>query len=223
MHTQSHIKVWDLPVRLFHWSMVILLGLLWWSAEAGEMAWHQVFGFTLMVLLLFRILWGLVGSDTARFARFVHHPLKVLAYARSVRREGVKAHVGHNPLGAYMVVTLLSLLLLQLGTGLFATDEIFTEGPLVSYVSSDVASALTWLHKFNFNLLLLLATVHVLAVIWHLLNGDRLLGAMFTGKKPHIGENVAVRFAPLRRALLIVTVLGYLIGNFLIWPVLQSM
>ncbi len=221
----THAKVWDLPVRLFHWLMVTLLGLLWWSAEVGEMQWHQVFAYSLMALLLFRIVWGFIGSDTARFSHFLHHPLTVLQYAKTTLSRGVKGHHGHNPLGGYMVLVLLVCLAVQLVSGLFATDEVFTEGPLVSMVSSDTASWLTWLHKRNFDLLLILAGVHVLAVLWHLLKGDKLLGAMVTGRRrsDEINVNSDISFAPLWKAAILLLLVALPVAYLLLWPAIQSL
>ncbi|MBT1444525.1 cytochrome b/b6 domain-containing protein [Shewanella sp. JM162201] len=221
----THARVWDLPTRLFHWLMVALLGLLWWSAEVGEMQWHQVFAYALMALVLFRLLWGFIGSDTARFNHFLHHPLTVIQYAKAAASKGVKGHHGHNPLGGYMVMTMLLVLLVQLGSGLFATDEVFTEGPLVSMVSSDTASWLTWLHKRNFDLLLILAAVHVLAVVAHIIKGDRLLGAMFTGKRHRddIGVNESLSFAPLWKALVLLALVLAPVGYLLLWPSVKGL
>lgn len=221
----THAKVWDLPTRLFHWLLVLLLGLLWWSAEVGEMQWHQVFAYSLMALLLFRLIWGFVGSDTSRFSQFLHHPFKVLSYARDTARNGVKGHHGHNPLGGYMVLVLLLCLTLQLVSGLFATDEVFTEGPLVAMVSSDTASWLTWLHKRNFDLLLILAGVHVLAVVWHLIKGDRLLGAMVTGRRRRDDIDVRqdVSFAPLWKAAILLLMVALPVGYLLLWPAIQGL
>ncbi|MCG9711351.1 cytochrome b/b6 domain-containing protein [Shewanella insulae] len=210
------IKVWDLPTRLFHWSMIALLGGLWWSAEVGEMQWHQVFAYGLLILIGFRILWGLVGSETSRFSHFVKSPTQVLAYVRQPERRSI----GHNPLGGYMVVAMILVLVAQLTTGLFATDEIFTEGPLYSYVSSELAGTLTWLHKQNFNLLLLLAALHILAVIWHGIKGDKLVGAMITGYKSVSHESVIeFKFRSGLVALTLVGVLAGLVVNYLIWPI----
>lgn len=199
----AKIKVWDFPIRLFHWAMVILLGGLWWSGETGEMSLHQVFAYILMVLLVFRIIWGFIGSDTARFRQFVRSPKAVFQYAISKQKS---ESVGHNPMGAYMVILLLSLLSLQLVTGMFATDDIFTEGPLYSYVSSDVASTLTWLHKQNFNLILGFAAVHIFAVFVYLFKGENLIKAMITGYKSLSSRNHAPQITSIWRAVLVVGV-----------------
>lgn len=215
LDSRIKLKVWDLPVRLFHWGMLVLLGALWWSAEVGEMQWHQIFAYCLMVLIVFRLVWGVIGSDTARFSHFVKSPQHVLRYVKQPQLTSV----GHNPLGGYMVVTIMLILSLQLISGLFATDEIFTEGPLYSYVSSDVSSTLTWLHKMNFNLLLALAAMHILAVVVHSIKGDKLVGAMITGYK-HVAEEAAteLRFRSNLIALLLVCFFAGLVVNYLILP-----
>lgn len=221
------VKVWDLPTRFFHWAMVLLMALLWWSADAGEMQWHQIFAYSLLVLIGFRLFWGFVGSDTARFSHFVHHPKVVLAYLNEVRSKGISVELGHNPMGGYMVIALISIISLQLVTGLFATDDVFTEGPLYSYVSSDTSAFLTWLHKLNFNLILLLSAVHVLAVIVHALKGDKLIGAMFSGYKriPKFEYSSATKsqlmFKPEWLALIVMLVLAAFVFAYLMWPILQ--
>ncbi|WP_232479445.1 cytochrome b/b6 domain-containing protein [Shewanella marisflavi] len=216
IESKVKIKVWDLPTRLFHWLMICLLAALWWSADVGEMQWHQVFAYSLLVLIVFRVLWGLIGSETSRFSHFVKPPSQVLAYVKQPEKHSI----GHNPLGGYMVVAMILVLVVQLTTGLFSTDEIFTEGPLYTYVSSEVASSLTWLHKQNFNLLLLLALLHILAVVWHSIKGDKLVGAMITGYKRVSRDHVTqFEFRSSLVALTLVGVLAGLVVNYLIWPI----
>lgn len=221
------IKVWDLPTRIFHWGMVCLLALLWWSADAGEMQWHQIFAYSLLILIGFRILWGLIGSDTARFSHFVHHPKVVLDYLRSIRTKGMSVVLGHNPIGGYMVIALIGIISLQLVTGLFATDDIFTEGPLYSYVSSDISGFLTWLHKTNFNLILLLSAIHILAVIIHAMKGDKLVGAMISGYKKvskvafSSSAKSELRFKSEWLALVLFTVCAAVVFGYLMWPIVQ--
>ncbi|MGS0673589.1 cytochrome b/b6 domain-containing protein [Shewanella sp. 30m-9] len=223
------IKVWDLPTRVFHWGMLCLLGGLWWTADAGEMEWHQILAYGLMILIAVRLIWGLVGSDTARFSHFVYSPKTVIHYLNRTRREGISSSIGHNPVGGYMVVTLITLICIQLITGLFATDDIFTEGPLYSFVSSDTASWLTWLHKKNFDLILILAAMHVLAVGVHMIKGDKILGAMFSGYKSlpesEITDSSAnnLAFASMLKALVLVLVVGALVLNYLMWPVIDML
>ncbi len=223
------VKVWDLPIRIFHWSMVGLMALLWWSAEVGEMQWHQIFAYSLLVLIGFRLLWGFIGSDTAKFNHFVHSPKVVLSYLSQVRQQGVSVVLGHNPAGGYMVIAMITIISLQLLTGLFATDEVFTEGPLYGYVGADTGAWLTWLHKQNFNLILLLCALHILAVIVHSLKGDKLVNAMVTGYKQipsavHAkGHGLKLSFKSLWLALLLLLALGALVFNYLIWPIVQEL
>ncbi|MDN5369704.1 MAG: hypothetical protein PWP74_1012 [Shewanella sp.] len=174
------VRVWDLPVRVFHWLTVLLFGLLWWTAEQGEMQWHQLCAYLLLINLSVRIVWGFIGSLPARFSHFVVSPQTVVKYWRQQYRQH---HAGHNPLGGYMVLALMCLLVLQLGSGMFATDDIFIEGPLYSLVSDEVAHGFTWLHKRNFDLLLILIAVHISAVLVHEFHGNRLVCALISGNK----------------------------------------
>ncbi len=176
----TKIKVWDGFIRGYHWLQIGLLFSLWYSAENGAMDWHFVFAYSLLALWLTRIVWGLVGSDSARFSQFVRHPKTVINYVRN-KDNTPGAEIGHNPAGAYMVMLLLILLCIQLITGLFATDDILSEGPLVAYVSGEFASQMTSLHHLNFNLLLGAIAIHLLAIIVYKLKKKPLVKAMVTG------------------------------------------
>lgn len=179
--TGQPTAVWDLPTRLFHWLLVVLVGLSWWSGENEELDLHLWLGMAVLGLILFRLLWGLFGSSTARFANFVRGPRAVRAYLRDIR--GWKA-VGHNPLGALSVIALLLALAVQVGTGLFLTDEDgLVEGPLAHLVSFDTAEAMSEVHEAVFNVLLVLIGIHVAAILFYrLVLGKRLVGAMVTGR-----------------------------------------
>ena len=218
------VKVWDIPTRLFHWGMLCLLGGLWWTAESGEMEWHQLLAYSLMILLAMRLLWGFIGSDTARFSHFVRSPKTVFNYLKQTKQHGISASVGHNPIGGYMVVALISLVSLQLMSGLFATDEIFTEGPLYSSVSNETAVWLTWLHKKNFDLILILAAIHILAVGVHMVKGDKIIMAMFSGYKrlPEV-QAPSLAFASVLKAIAIVLVVGALVLNYLMLPIIDML
>ncbi|HPE59607.1 MAG TPA: cytochrome b/b6 domain-containing protein [Thiolinea sp.] len=163
------MKIWDLPVRVFHWTLVIGIGFMWFSAETGGlwMDWHMRAGIFLLALVLFRIVWGLMGSDTARFSRFVKSPVHALGHLKELGSRAPAWHVGHNPLGAWMVVALLLTVLVQAVTGLFASDDIMVEGPLYGLVSSAFSGRMTGLHHQVFNLLLLLVVLHVAAVLFY--------------------------------------------------------
>ncbi|ADN74966.1 cytochrome B561 [Ferrimonas balearica DSM 9799] len=209
------IQVWDKVVRLCHWGMVILLPLCWWSGEEGEMEWHQTFAYLLLALVITRLIWGLIGSDTARFTQFVRSPAQVWHYLRQWRHQRTP-HIGHNPAGAYAVVVMLTLVSVQLFSGLFATDDILTEGPLYGLVSSDTASWLTWLHKQNFNLIIAVVVLHLSALLAYRLKGVKLVSSMLTGYRRDIDQ--APRIAPTLPgwALLLVLLSG--LGWALILP-----
>jgi cytochrome b len=202
--SDNAIAVWDWPVRLFHWTLVALLAASWATAETGVeyMQWHMRCGYAVLTLLLFRLLWGLVGSDSARFARFVRGPRVVSQYARAWLGARPHHYLGHNPLGGWMVLVLLVLVATQAGTGLFANDDIYNEGPLARLVSGDTSALLTAIHKINFNLLLAAVGVHVAAVLLYLRRGENLLRPMLNGRKS-AGEYVdrAGSIAPLWRAV----------------------
>ena len=180
------VRVWDLPVRLFHWAMVLLCGFSWWSAEEGGLTlqYHMWAGYLILTLVLFRVSWGFVGSASARFADFLHGPVRVLRAIPELLSPVPMPVAGHNPLGGWMVVALLVCLLLQTGSGLFANDDILNEGPLYQYVGKALSDTLTSLHHLNFNVLLGLVALHVLAIAWHRVRkGERLAAAMIHGRK----------------------------------------
>ena len=134
------VQVWDLPVRLFHWVLVLLLVASFTTGKLGGnwLEWHFRSGYCILGLVLFRIVWGLVGSETARFSGFIKGPRRTLTYARSLLSGNSDFHAGHNPMGGLMIVVMLALLLLQASTGLFTDDAIATRGPLADKASDTV-------------------------------------------------------------------------------------
>ncbi len=191
------IHIWDLPTRLFHWSLVILVAVSWWSVDQGRMTVHMWSGYCVLTLLGFRLLWGIWGSTTARFGHFVKGPRPALAHLGHVFKRPAEPTVGHNPLGGWVIILFLLLLLFQAGTGLFANDDIFIEGPLTHLVSDAMSDRLTGLHESNFNLLLGLIGVHIAAAFFYLLvRGENLIRPMITGRKawPTASEPPRLRF-----------------------------
>ncbi len=181
-----HVFVWDISVRLFHWILVALIVALFITAEVLDdtIELHAILGRVVIVLVLFRVLWGIVGSSYARFAQFLRGPKAVLAYARSLLAREHMFIAGHNPLGGWMVVVLLAVVLTQAVLGLFANDDVLFDGPLSYLVSKDTSDLLTGLHKELFDILLVLVGLHIAAVIWHkLFKGENLLTPMFSGSK----------------------------------------
>ena len=176
-------KAWDLSVRIFHWLLVAAIAFCWASAEIGGnlMDWHTKSGYLVAGLVVFRILWGFFGSWTARFVNFVRHPKFVLGYVKGTENQH---YVTHNPLGSYAVLGLLTLVGIQVGTGLFANDDIFIEGPFAYLISYDLSLQLTEIHQGVFNALLGLVALHVGAVIYHQrFKGEKLVQSMIHGRK----------------------------------------
>lgn len=172
------VPIWDLPTRLFHWTLAGLIAFSWWSAEYHYDDLHIWSGMGVMTLVLFRILWGLFGSSTARFANFVRGPSAVMGYLRGGGWRGI----GHSPLGALSVVALLAVVAVQVGLGLIASDEDgLMQGPLARLVSMDTADWARELHETLFNVLLSLIALHVVAIIFYKFRGRGLLKPMITG------------------------------------------
>jgi cytochrome b len=162
----ARIRVWDLPTRLFHVALATLVVFSFVTGKlgAGWMTWHMKSGYAILALLVFRLAWGIAGGSTARFTQFIAGPGQVLRYSRELVARRPPFTAGHNPLGGWMVVFMLAILLLQAGTGLFADDEIATQGPLAATVSDALVARLTTFHKYNEWLIVAAVAVHVAAV-----------------------------------------------------------
>lgn len=177
------VTVWDLPTRLFHWALVALVILSLYTGFVGglrEMELHMLSGQAILALVAFRLIWGFIGGTHARFADFVKGPGAVLDYLRGRSPETL----GHNPAGALSVLGLLGLLALQAATGLFANDDIFTEGPLMKYVSKDTSDFLTFVHHTSVNLLVVLIVLHLGAIAFYLrVKKTNLVRPMVTGRR----------------------------------------
>ena len=198
------IKVWDAPVRLFHWLLVALVAVSVSTGYIGGnlMRWHVWSGCTILALLIFRLLWGFAGSTTARFAHFVRGPRAALGYARGLLARAPSNTAGHNPLGGWMVLLLLASAALQAGTGLFSNDDIATEGPLYDKVSKATSDAISAVHQANAVVLLVLIGLHVAAVLYYLwYKRENLLRPMITGRKEIPAQPLpALRFPGALRA-----------------------
>ena len=184
----SRIRVWDLPVRLFHWALVILIATSYFSGRAGGdwMKLHFWSGYAILTLLLFRIAWGFVGSTTARFSHFVKGPSAALRHLAELAGADRPREAGHNPLGGAMVVVLIFAVLAQVIAGLFAadTDMGTVNGPLANLIADKSVDRLTSFHKFWVNVLLILVGVHVLAALVYLVwKRQNLIAAMIHGHK----------------------------------------
>lgn len=186
------VRIWDVPTRLFHWSLVLLVAFSGITGEFSEelpikfMDWHRYSGYAILSLLLFRLVWGVMGSTYARFSNFVRGPAAVLGYIpEMLGRTPATPHHGHNPLGGWSVLALLTFLSIQVSTGLFIADEdLGVEGPFAKLVSNKVSDALAEVHEASFAILLLLIGVHLSAIIYYrVAKKENLVAPMITGFK----------------------------------------
>jgi cytochrome b len=199
------IRVWDLPTRVFHWSLLIGVSGLVVSGlvGGGALAWHFRFGYCVMALLAFRIIWGLVGGRWSRFGAFIYAPQSVINYLKG---RGKPEHsVGHSPLGAASVFALLIVLLAQVGTGLMSDDEISFQGPLAHLVSNATVQLATFYHAAVGKWVLLgLVVLHIGAIIFYQRRQHHLIGAMVHGDKTLALEAPSARDDAVSRAAALV-------------------
>ena len=220
------IRVWDLPIRLFHWLLVICIAGSFATIKLSDelIQWHSYFGYSILTLLIFRIIWGFVGSTHARFLSFFPTPKLLLDYLR-----GKSQHVlGHNPLGALSVFALLFALSIQVTTGLFVDDEIAFQGPFAKYVSSSVVSLFSQIHQANQVVIYTLITIHIAAIVYYRkFKGEDLIKPMINGDK-EIDPSEEAKYSPtdlgraskdggLQRglALLLLSVIAVVVGYFI--------
>jgi cytochrome b len=207
------VRVWDLPTRLFHWALAIcmVLGIVFVKIGGNAIQWHAYCGYAALALILFRVIWGFVGSWHARFANFIPSPSKLIAFLRGQ----VDGGLGHNPLGALSVIALLTVILIQALTGLFADDDIFFQGPFAKYVSNNTVALLTSIHRFNQYLIFALVGLHIAAIsYYYFVKRENLVRPMVTGDKltstaPKLQETIdSSRQRMLALAIFLLMILG---------------
>ncbi len=207
------VRIWDLPTRLFHWALAIciVLGIVFVKIGGNAIQWHAYCGYTALALILFRIIWGFVGSQYARFANFIPSPATLIAFLRGQ----VDGGLGHNPLGALSVIGLLLVVLIQALTGLFADDDIFFQGPLAKYVSNSTVALLTSIHRFNQYSIFALVGLHIAAIsYYYFVKRENLVRPMVNGDKltttaPKLQETVdSSRQRMLALAIFLLIILG---------------
>lgn len=201
----TQVRVWDLPTRVFHWLLALtIIGSVTTAKIGGNaMVWHFRLGYLVMTLLAFRLLWGFVGGRWSRFASFLYSPGTLMRYLRGDSPPAAHHDVGHSPLGALSVFGLLGILAVQVGTGLFADDEIASAGPLVRFVSIATSQSLTSWHKqWGQWLVIGLAALHILAVMFYLwVRRRNLIAPMLGGDKALPSSVPASRDGVRERAL----------------------
>jgi cytochrome b len=207
------IRIWDLPLRLFHWLLVMAVIGSFVSVKLGgnAMIWHGRFGYLVLALIVFRLIWGFVGTHHARFAQFIKSPKVILAYLKNPTETP-----GHSPLGAISVVVLIGLFLVQALAGLFASDDIAFDGPLAKFVASTWVELLTSFHRLNEWVLLALVAVHIGAILYYkYAKRINLISAMITGDKewadaaPLVQDDSKVRLKAMTLLIAIALIMYY--------------
>ncbi|MEM8918821.1 MAG: cytochrome b/b6 domain-containing protein [Pseudomonadota bacterium] len=208
------VLVWDWPVRLFHWSIVLLIPVLWWTAEEGYMDWHRRCGLTMLGLVIFRLMWGIAGSWTARFWPMLRRVSGIPDYLGELRPGAHRPVFGHNPMGVLSVFAILLMLSLQVGTGLFTVDvDGLESGPLATMVSFKTGREFADFHELNFDLLSIFILLHIVAILtYRFWLKDHLIGPMIGGRRPEtdFAPNTVVpnRFNPFLLVFSIIIAAG---------------
>lgn len=217
---KSHYLIWDLPIRLFHWLLVLTFSASWITAELGSeyMQYHIYCGYFMLFLISFRLIWGVLGTKHAKFLNFFPTRARLRTYLKSFSSDGDKNAPGHNPLGAVMVLVMLLLLLAQAVSGLFITDDVFSSGPYYGVLDGSWEKLANRLHDVCFTLLQICIALHIAAIIFYkLAKNKNLVVPMFSGKKQSedVKPEDEIKSSKLISALLIAAI----VAGFIYWLV----
>ena len=183
----EYVRVWDIPIRLFHWVLVALVTsqflIAWVFTDAMDI--HVTLGYLTLTLIVFRIIWGFIGTAYAQFKNFLVNPTSLVAYIKGLsNRTSQSKSAGHNPIGGYSTIAIITCVLIQGFSGLFCDDDVLTAGPLRHLVSDDITSIYNQVHALNAKVLAGLLCTHVAAIFWYLLvRKENLIKPMITGTK----------------------------------------
>ncbi|KZB69548.1 MULTISPECIES: cytochrome b/b6 domain-containing protein [Thalassospira] len=218
---EKKVKLWDFPVRLFHWALVIAIVTAWWANREVMIDVHAIAGYSVLALVIFRLIWGFVGSSNARFADFLTGPRRVIDYLRKLPNGSVSelTYAGHNPAGGWMVAVMILLVGVQAVSGLFASENtfLFFDGPLVAYVSSDFTSTMNWIHQTNINLIYGAVGLHVFAALFYLaVKRENLIRAIVIGTR-RVPAELAGRFANIRFASPLLGIAILIVCALVVW------
>ena len=211
------MRVWDAPTRLFHWAIVVLIAVSYFSMKFDQVEIHYLSGYTILTLLLFRLCWGIFGSETSRFRQFIRSPVAGLRHLAEFTKREPDREVGHNAAGGWMVLFMLLVLAVQVGTGLFAGDPVDGGGPFVDQIASAPQKWLSRIHQFNWNIILAMMVLHVVVILaYAAVKRHDLVRPMVTGKKRLPATTRQPRFVSPVFAVLIVACAG-----MLVWALVQ--
>lgn len=219
---KNKLLVWDLPVRLFHWLLVIALVAAWYTSdgEKGLIDIHLKIGYFILGLITFRVTWGIIGTKYAKFSQFLPSKSKIINYVEKSKQDKSYTTLGHNPLGGLMVVFMLTLLLSQAISGLFMNDDIFTTGPYYGSVSSSVQKFMSTIHRNGFDVIIVVSLLHIGAIFYYLLSKKiNLIKPMITGYKFSKDEKSSgINSSKLLLAVIVIVV----VAVFLYWLVVLN-
>ncbi|MCH4813170.1 cytochrome b/b6 domain-containing protein [Vreelandella neptunia] len=217
MRDKVAINVWDIWIRLFHWGLVAAVLMSFYTTKTSGVPFlfpvevHAQAGYLILGLLVFRCLWGVLGSIYARFNTFLYPPSKTAAYSKALIKRQPGSYASHNPLGGWMVVVMLLSLSFQAASGLFLSDDIFFQAPLYGLLGEGVGSQLRTLHQWNSDLLIILIVLHLVGLVVHRLLGEPLLTAMLAGNKRFRQQPIDARNETLDASTLRLRALGVLL------------
>ena len=212
--TNKNSYIWDVPTRVCHWALLVLFVFSWWSGREGGMflQYHMLSGYCILSLVLFRFFWGIFGTSSSLFSNFLFGPAEVWRYSKTIFHKNSVRYFTHNPLGGWAVIVMLVALLLQVITGLFANDDLFNEGPLYQYVSSQVSDFFTGIHEVTANFLIGLILLHILVIAFYQFwKKQHLVRAMITGYLSEVPEKSRVVPVTLWRALFFLVLSGSIV------------
>jgi len=220
--SKQHL-IWDLPLRIFHWGIIILLACLWVTSDQdlGLLELHIKFGYTALGFIIFRIVWGIVGTKHSQFKNFIPSFTMLKRYIIDSRLGKLKSHIGHNPLGSLMVILMLLLMIGQATSGLFISDDIFSAGPYNGVFSEQVEKIFKIIHTNAFDLLMIAAIFHVIAVIYYeRVKKQAIIKAMINGKKQ--GDHISTDDTILHSKLILAGVIVIIVAVFVYWLVVLN-
>lgn len=219
------INTWDIWIRLFHWGLVATVLMSFYTTKTSGVPFlfpievHAQAGYLLLGLLVFRWLWGVIGSVYARFKTFLYPPAETIAYSKALLKRQPGTYASHNPLGGWMTVVMLLSLSVQAVSGLFLSDDIFFQAPLYGVFGDGVSNQLRSLHQLNSDLLLILIGLHLVGLVVHRLRGEPLVTAMVSGTKHFNQQPVDARDEPLNASMLHLRAVGGLLmaAGVVVW------
>jgi len=220
---EKKILIWDLPLRLFHWCLVVTIFGAWYTSDQDNnlIDYHLIFGYVALGLIAFRLIWGFLGTTHAKFVNFIPTPKKLIRYVKPQNKTQSTKHPGHNPLGSLMVVFMLVLIFLQAISGLFMNDDIFTTGPYYGTIDENIESSLMFFHRNSFNFLLAAIALHILAIIFYkIFKKKALVAAMFTGKKST--KDVTEKDAIPHSKIITAFIVSISVAAFVYWLVILN-